>query len=45
MTAAPTLVFIDPLSEEPKVLKSMTSASPKSVKSEIDSEAKKMMKK
>ena len=44
VSSAPVLVIIDPTSEN-KVLKSMTSISPKSVKTEIENAIKKMAKK
>jgi hypothetical protein len=44
VSAAPTFVIIDPTNEN-KVLKTMTSISPKSVKTEIENALKKMEKK
>jgi hypothetical protein len=45
VSSAPTLIIVDPSHEEPKVLKSLTSAVAKTIKSEIDAAVKKLMKK
>jgi len=45
VSSAPTLVIIDPTSDEPKVLKSLTSSAAKAIKSEIDAAVKKLTKK
>lgn len=45
VSSAPTLVILDPSHEEPKVIKSLTSAVAKTIKTEIDAAIKKLMKK
>ena len=45
VSSAPTLVILDPSSEELKVLKSLTSSAPKGLKAAIEDAVKKLMKK
>ena len=45
VSVAPTIVILDPTVEGTKVLKTLTSAAPKTLKSEIDAAVKKMTKK
>jgi hypothetical protein len=44
VTAAPTLVIVDPTGEAPKVIKSMAGGTPKSVSTAIEDAVKKLTK-
>ena len=45
VSSAPTLVIVDPTAEGTKVLKTLTSAAPKTIKNEIEAAVKKIDKK
>jgi hypothetical protein len=45
VSSAPTLVILDPTAEETKVIKTLTSSAPKTVKTELEAAIKKVMKK
>lgn len=45
VTTAPTLVIVDATGEEPKVIKSMSGGTPKSISTAIEDAVKKMTKK